>query len=288
MTTMTGLATPAARPLAGRLTVAAYGLLAYGAFFAVFLYLIAFTGGFLPVKHAGSGEVGAGGPPLWLAALINVGLVALFGAQHAVMARPRFKVWLTRFVPAAAERATFVLAASLCLAVMYIAWAPMPRVIWDVETPAVRVVLWSVFASGWALVLGSSFVISHFDLFGLRQVVLNLLQKPYTHMNFQVVGPYRLVRHPLMLGFLLSFWAAPTMTAGRLLFAAAMTGYILIGTAMEERDLVRAFGERYLGYRRQVPSLLPSPVRRWRGEETPLERQAGGMPATLGMRVAAK
>ncbi len=251
----------AAASSAQRLAVGVYGIAAYALFFAVFLYLIAFVGGVFVPKHTGSGAAA----PLALAIPVNVALVLLFGVQHAIMARPRFKAWITRFIPAAAERSTFVVAASLCLVALFALWQPMPQVIWEFEHAVARGVLWALFALGFGLVLGSSFVISHFDLFGLRQSIMHMLSRTYAHIGFQVVGPYRLVRHPLMLGFLIAFWSAPTMTAGRLLFAAAMTAYILVGVSMEERDLIRTFGEHYRQYRRHVPSIIPNPLRRWKG-----------------------
>ncbi|MBX3323441.1 MAG: isoprenylcysteine carboxylmethyltransferase family protein [Phycisphaeraceae bacterium] len=252
---------PAAAGTAQRIAVGVYGIVAYALFFAVFLYLIAFVGGVLVPRHTGSGTAA----PLALAIPVNIALVLLFGVQHAIMARPRFKAWITRFIPAAAERSTFVIAASLCLVALFAFWQPMPGPVWEFEHPVMRGLLWAAFGFGWALVLGSSFVISHFDLFGLRQSVLHMLSRTYEHIGFAVVGPYRLVRHPLMLGFLIAFWSAPTMSAGRLLFAAAMTAYILVGVSMEERDLIRTFGEHYRQYRRHVPSIIPNPLRRWKG-----------------------
>ena len=250
-----GASSPAAAHPVHRALVGAYGLAVYALFLAVFTYLAAFSGGFLVPKHIASGPAG----PVLPAIAINLGLILLFGAQHAVMARRGFKAWITRFIPAAAERSTFVLATCCVLMAMFALWQPMPQHVWSVSSPIVRGLFWTVFAAGWLLVLGSSFVISHFDLFGLRQAVLHLLARREEPIAFRVSGPYRLVRHPLMLGFLLAFWSAPTMTAGRLLFALGMSAYILVGVAMEERDLIRAFGEQYRQYRRHVPSILPLP-----------------------------
>jgi protein-S-isoprenylcysteine O-methyltransferase Ste14 len=173
------------------------------------------------------------------------------------MARPAFKAWWTRFVPPSIERSTYVVLSSAVLVLLYWQWRTMPTVIWDVWQPAGRLALWVLFWLGWAIALGATFMVSHFDLFGLRQVFLAWRGKPYTHIGFHARWLYRLVRHPLMLGFLIAFWAAPTMTAGHLLFSIAMTGYILIATQLEEHDLVAALGNQYRDYRRQVPMLLP-------------------------------
>lgn len=250
------------RSLTARVGILLYGLLAYGLFFAAFLYLIGFVGGSFVPRHLGSGEASA----LGVAIPVNLGLIALFGVQHAVMARRGFKAWITRYIPQSIERSTFVLAAVACLVAMYALWHPMPQIVWEVGPRWARAALWGVFIAGWGLVLLSTFIISHFDLFGVRQVAMEFMRRRYEHIGFRVVGPYKLVRHPLMLGFLLAFWAAPTMSAGRLLFASGMTLYILVGVSMEERDLISAFGERYRQYARHVPSLFPSPLRRWKGE----------------------
>jgi methanethiol S-methyltransferase len=189
--------------------------------------------------------------------LINVLLLAAFGVQHSVMARPAFKAWWTRFVPSTIERSTYVWLSSAVLVLLYWQWRTMPAVIWDVWQPAGRTALWALFWLGWAIALAATFMVSHFDLFGLRQVYLAWRGKPYTHIGFHARLLYRLVRHPLMLGFLIAFWAAPTLTAGHLLFSVAMTGYILIATQLEERDLVAALGDEYRDYRREVPRLVP-------------------------------
>jgi protein-S-isoprenylcysteine O-methyltransferase Ste14 len=173
------------------------------------------------------------------------------------MARPAFKRWWTRFVPPPVERSTYVLVASLTLGLLYWQWRPIPTVVWHVENAVARSVLLAVFWSGWALVLMSSFLIDHFDLFGLRQVYLYASGRPYTPVAFKTLGPYRYVRHPLMLGFCIAFWAAPTMTEGHLLFAGATTLYILIALQLEERDLLRFHGEQYGAYRQKVGILLP-------------------------------
>jgi len=236
-----------------RTLVGSYGVLVYVVCLAVFVSLAAFCGGFLVPMHTASGPAG----PVLPAIAINLSLILLFGVQHAVMGWRGLKVWITRFIPVAAERSTFVLATCCVLMAMFALWQPMPQHVWSVSSPIARAIVWTVFAAGWLLVLGSSFVISHYDLLGLRQAVLHLLARKADPIAFRVSGPYRFVRHPLMLGFLLVFWSAPTMTAGRLLFALGMTASILAGVAMEERDLIRAFGEQYRQYRCHVPSILP-------------------------------
>jgi protein-S-isoprenylcysteine O-methyltransferase Ste14 len=230
-----------------------FGVAGYAVFFATFLWLIGFVTGFVvPVT------VDAGGPssPLPTALLIDVGLIALFGVQHTVMARPRFKQWLTRFVPAPLERTVFMLVTCAIFALMFTQWRPLPTVLWELPAALAPVVLGVGFA-GWGLVLLSTFLIDHFDLFGLRQTWLAFRGRPYTHHAFQVKGLYRLVRHPLMLGFLIAFWAAPTLTLGRCVFAATYTIYILIALVFEERDLVALHGHAYRAYQHRVPKLLP-------------------------------
>jgi protein-S-isoprenylcysteine O-methyltransferase Ste14 len=231
-----------------------YGAAAYLLFVVAFLYLVAFLGNFwVPrtVDHAIPG-------PLGQAVVINAALVALFGVQHSVMARPAFKRWWTRFVPAPIERSTYVVLSSVVLLVLYWQWRTMPAVVWDVREPAARIAVWAVFWLGWAIAFASTFMINHFDLFGLRQVYLAWRGKPYTDLPFHIHLFYRLVRHPLMLGFLIAFWAAPTMTAGHLLFSVAITGYILLALQIEERDLVAALGDQYREYRREVAMLVPA------------------------------
>ncbi|MCI0631305.1 MAG: hypothetical protein L0Y44_11710 [Phycisphaerales bacterium] len=248
-----------------RILMFIYGVIVYAIFFATFVYLFAFFGGYFVPKTVDSGGLvatGSGSQPLWLAVLINLGLVALFGAQHAIMARPAFKEWWTKFVPKPIERSTFVLIASAILILTFWQWRPMPGVIWNIELPAARAVLHICFLAGMGIALLSSFLIDHFDLFGLRQVWLHLRGKPYTQRPFVERSLYKAVRHPLMLGFLISFWCAPTMTAGRLLFAAAMTAYILIGITMEERDLIAQHSEKYLDYRRRTARFFPRLRRR--------------------------
>ncbi len=234
-----------------------YGAASYVAFLVAFLYAIAFVGDIAVPRSVDHGIAS----PIGQALVINVVLLGLFAAQHSVMARPGFKRWWTRFVPPPIERSTYVLLASSVLLLLYWQWRTMPALIWDVRQPIGRLTLWALFWLGWATVLMSTFLINHFDLFGLRQVYLAWRAKPYTDLGFRTHLLYRLVRHPLMLGFIVAFWAAPTMTAGHLLFATGTTGYILIALQLEERDLVAALGNQYRDYRRSVPMLVPLPRR---------------------------
>ncbi|OBJ20275.1 methanethiol S-methyltransferase [Mycobacterium colombiense] len=230
-----------------------YGAAAYLLFLAVFLYLVAFVGNFWVPRTVDHGV----SAPIGQAVLVNMLLLGLFGLQHSVMARPGFKARWTRVVPPSIERSTYVMLSNAVLVLLYWQWRTMPAVIWDVELPAGRLALWTLFGLGWVIALASTFMINHFDLFGLRQVYLAARAEPYTDLEFHVRFFYRLVRHPLMLGFIIAFWAAPTMTAGHLLFSIVMTGYILVATRIEERDLVAALGDDYRNYRREVPALLP-------------------------------
>jgi protein-S-isoprenylcysteine O-methyltransferase Ste14 len=229
-----------------------YGALAYAAFLVSFLYAVGFIGDFLVPKTLNSGAPGPLGPSL----AIDVLLLGLFAIQHSVMARPWFKRWWTRFVPHSVERSTYVLLASLILLVMYWQWRPIEGALWRVEG-AGAVALWVLCATGWLIALATTFLISHFDLFGLRQVYLRLLGRPYTSVEFKTVGFYKYVRHPLMFGFLIAFWATPHMTMNHLLFAVATTGYIFIALFFEERDLRAAHGASYERYRSEVPMILP-------------------------------
>jgi methanethiol S-methyltransferase len=236
-----------------RLLAVGYGVVAYLLFLAVFLYLVGFLANMWVPRTVDNGLAA----PLGQAVLVDVLLLAAFGVQHSVMARPAFKRRWTRFVPQSIERSTYVLASNAVLVLLYWQWRTMPAVVWDVGVPAGRLALWALFWLGLAIALASTFMISHFDLFGLRQVYLAWCATPYTHLDFRVRYFYRLVRHPLMLGFVIAFWAVPTMTAGHLLFSVAMTGYILVATHFEERDLVAALGNQYRDYRREVPMLVP-------------------------------
>jgi protein-S-isoprenylcysteine O-methyltransferase Ste14 len=238
-----------------RILVLAYGVAAYLLFLVSFCYAIAFVGGFL-VPHTVDRGIGDG-TPAFAAIGINTALLGLFAVQHSVMARPWFKRWWTRFVPQAIERSTYVVLASLALLLLYWQWRTLPAVVWHVEAPAARLLLWTVFWAGWATVLAATFMIDHFELFGLQQVFHAWRGTVKQEKGFRATLLYRLVRHPLMLGFLLAFWATPTMTAGHLLFAAATTGYILIAIQFEERDLEATLGDSYRVYRRSVPMLVP-------------------------------
>jgi protein-S-isoprenylcysteine O-methyltransferase Ste14 len=239
-----------------RLLVFAYGLLSYSLFVVTYLYAAGFVGNLLVPKSLDSPPTA----PLGTALLINVGLLGLFAIQHSVMARPWFKRALTRFVPQAAERSTYVLASSLALMLLFWQWSPLGGVIWDVHNPVPRAALYAFFAFGWLLVLVTTFLINHFDLFGLRQVWLHLIGREYQPLPFVTPGPYRLIRHPLYLGWLFAFWATPTMTVTHLLFAVATTAYIFIAIQFEEHDLIDAHPE-YAEYRRRVPMIVPTATR---------------------------
>lgn len=243
--------------LVHRVSIFAYGLVCYAVFFATFLYAIGFVGN-LWVPKSMDGPPAA---PFAQALLIDLALLALFAIQHSVMARPAFKRRWTRIVPPPAERSTYVLFSSLALLALFALWQPLGGVVWDVFSPAGRAVLYGLFALGWLLVLVSTFLINHFDLFGLRQVWLHLLGKPYRPLPFKTPGLYRYVRHPLYLGWLLAFWATPTMTVTHLLFAVATSTYILIAIRFEERDLSTVHAE-YGEYRKRVPMLVPFTKRR--------------------------
>lgn len=235
-----------------------YGALNYLVFLVVFLYAVGFVGNLVVPRSVDYGPQAS----VAQAFVIDVALLGLFAVQHSVMARPAFKQWLTRAVPQHLERSTYVLASNLVLALLFWQWRPIPAIVWDVTPPAVRLAVWVLFWLGWAIALVSTFLISHVDLFGLRQVYLAWRAQPYAHVGFRARSLYRVVRHPLMLGFVIAFWAAPTMTVGHLLFAAATTGYILIATQLEERDLIAVLGDEYRQYRRSVPMLVPGRVRR--------------------------
>lgn len=234
-----------------------YGAVSYLIFVVSFLYAIGFVGGIVVPRSVDHGIAA----PLWQAILINSALLGVFAVQHSVMARPAFKQWWTRLVPTQIERSTYVLLSSFALLLLYWQWRTMPAVIWDVRQPVAHWAMWVLFWLGWAIVFSSTFMINHFDLFGLRQVYLAWRGKPYSELTFRTHLFYRLVRHPLMLGFLVAFWTTPTMTGGHLFFAIGTTAYILIALQLEERDLVAQLGDRYRDYRRDVPMLVPMPRR---------------------------
>src|SRR5262245_20148327 len=240
--------------VAGRAAILLYGVAAYLFFGAVFLYTIGFVGGFVVPRHIDNGVLV---DPL-SAVLVDVVLLALFALQHSIMARPAFKRWWTQIIPPAAERSTFVLFASALLALIVWQWRPLPGVVWKVESPIGIGMLNGLYFLGWAIVLYATFLIDHFELFGLRQTIAHALGRPIEKPAlFTERSLYRVVRHPLMLGFLIAFWAAPVMSPGRLLFAGVITTWVLLAIRIEESTLVEVHGELYEGYRRRVPALLP-------------------------------
>jgi methanethiol S-methyltransferase len=259
-----------------RLFILLFGLAAYAVFFATFLYLVAFVGNlqhtalvqwlpWLPEVVPHSIDHGRPTGPVALAVAINLGLILLFGMQHSIMARMGFKAWLKQRLPAAAERSVYVLLASLVLIFLFWQWRPLPDVIWAAQSGLGQALGWGIFAAGFGLVLLTTFLIDHFDLFGLKQVWRQFVGAPPARPRFVTPLFYRIVRHPLYAGFILAFWGGPVMSVGHLLFAAAMTGYILVAIRFEERDLVTHLGTSYADYRERVPMLVPG-LKRVRGE----------------------
>lgn len=237
-----------------RITVFIYGVISYAIFFATFCYAYGWVGNlWVPRSIDAAPETS-----LTTALLVNLLLLTAFAVQHSVMARPAFKSLITSYIPKPAERPTYVLASSLCLIALFYFWRPMGLTIWQVEDPVASGVLYGILTFGFLLVLVSTFLINHFDLFGLRQVWLYLRKIPYTPVRFTMPGPYKHVRHPLYVGWLLAFWATPHMTLAHLVFALATTGYILVAIQLEERDLMAEHGSKYVDYRRSVPMLVPS------------------------------
>jgi protein-S-isoprenylcysteine O-methyltransferase Ste14 len=242
----------------GRFMALLYGLAAYTVFFLTFLYAIGFVSGQGVPKTIDSGAVA----PIAQALAVDLILMSVFAVQHSVMARKQFKQWWTRFVPKAVERSTYVLLANLALILLFWQWRPLPAVVWQVDNAALAAAVVALSFAGWLIVLLSSFLINHFELFGVHQVINNLAGRPMPAPRFRTPLFYQLVRHPLYLGFIIAFWAAPTMTAGHLFFAAVTTVYILVTILLEERDLIDLFGDEYRRYSGRVSMLIPLPRRK--------------------------
>jgi protein-S-isoprenylcysteine O-methyltransferase Ste14 len=238
---------------AKRVSVLIYGLVSYAIFFGTYLYAIGFIGNFLVPKSIDSVPT----DPLWVALLINAGLLTVFAVQHSVMARQGFKRVITRFIPEAAERSTYTLLSSLALILLFWKWSPMGGVIWSFEGALGSGLMHAGMLFGFLLVLVTTFLINHFDLFGLRQVWKFFRNEPRHQLKFVTPGPYKLVRHPLYVGWLFAFWCTPVMTVAHLVFAIATTAYILVAIQLEERDLVDIHGKEYIAYRRNTPMLIP-------------------------------
>ncbi len=236
-----------------RLIAFLYGLASYLVFFFTFLYAIGFVSGLVVPKTIDSGTAGS----MTEAFIVNLLLMSVFAVQHSVMARRQFKQWWTQYVPKSVERSTYVLFASLALLLLFWQWRPMPAVVWDIANPQLAAAVMVLSFAGWLLVLTSTFLINHFELLGLHQVVNNLAGRGMEKPRFKTPVLYKLVRHPIYLGFIIAFWAAPVMSAGHMLFAAVTTAYIFVGILLEERDLVELFGDEYRRYRERVAMLVP-------------------------------
>jgi|ERR1700682_3224929 methanethiol S-methyltransferase len=247
----------------GRITAFLYGMVCYLIFFATFLYAIAFLGDIGSLKSIDSGPQ----VPVAQALGINTALLLLFAVQHSVMARPWFKRAWTRIIPPVVERSTYVLFASLAMALLFWQWQPMGGLVWEVTDTVGRLAIYGIYALGWLLLLAATFLINHFDLFGLRQVYLHLIGREYAGLKFRTPAFYRYVRHPIYFSWLCIFWATPRMTTAHLVFAIATTAYIMMAIPWEERDLVRAYGEAYRLYQEQVPKILPLRFRKKRERE---------------------
>jgi methanethiol S-methyltransferase len=237
----------------GRIAGFLFGLVAYLVFFGTILYAIGFVAGIVVPKAIDDGT----SVPAVEALIVNLLLMSLFAVQHSVMARKSFKQWWTQFVPHSVERSVYVLLASLALILLFWQWRPMPAIVWQVDDPGVATAVMALSFVGWLVVFTSTFLINHFELFGLHQVVANLARRTLPEPRFKTPVLYKIVRHPIYLGFIVAFWAAPVMTVGHLLFAAVTTAYIFVGIFLEERDLVAQFGEQYQRYRAQVGMLIP-------------------------------
>ena len=237
----------------GRFIAFFYGLAAYLVFFVAFLYAVGFVSGLVVPKTIDAGTVGL----LIESLIIDVLLMSLFALQHSVMARKPFKKWWTQFVPRPVERSTYVLLASLALMLLFWQWRPIPTVVWQVADPRVAGTIMGLSFFGWLMVLTSTFLINHFELFGLRQVAVHFAGRALDEPRFKTPVLYKIVRHPIYLGFIIAFWSAPVMTVGHLLFAAVTTAYIFVGIFLEERDLVELFGDEYRRYRQKVAMLVP-------------------------------
>ena len=246
-----------------------YGLAAYFVFFGTFLYAVGFVGGMVVPKTIDTGPTAS----LPEALIVDLLLLSVFAIQHSVMARPQFERWWTKFVPATIERSTYVLLASLALVLLFWQWRPITAVIWQIDNPQIAMALVALSFAGWLIVLTSTFLINHFELFGVHQVANNLMDRPMAPPRFRTPMLYKFVRHPIYLGFIIAFWATPTMTAGHFLFAAVTTTYIFVGIMLEERDLIDLFGDDYRRYRERVAMLVP-----WRKSPPTDSAQSVGSP----------